>query len=51
MISSYDQQSYLLSYRRDDVEEDRRLNSQHEVIKYAILNNLLIHLFIYTLNL
>ena len=50
MTSSHDQQPYLLSYRRDDVEEDRRLNSQHEVIKHAILNGLLIHPSIHTLN-
>ena len=37
------QQSYVLSHRRDNVEEDRRLNAQHEAIKHAILNGLLIH--------
>jgi len=34
---------YLLSYRRDDVEEDRRLNSQHNNIKNAILEGHLLH--------
>ena len=43
MTSSHDQQPYILSYRRDNAEEDRRLNSQHEVIKHAILDGLLIH--------
>lgn len=34
---------YLLGYRRDNVEEDRRLNSQHHDIKHAILEGHLIH--------
>ena len=35
--------NYLLSYRRDNVEEDRRLNSQHGVIQHAILDGRLLH--------
>jgi SAM-dependent methyltransferase len=35
--------AYLLSYRSQDSEEDRRLNSQHDVIKHAILDGHLIH--------
>jgi hypothetical protein len=34
---------YLLSYRSQDIEEDKRLNSQHDVIKHAILDGHLIH--------
>lgn len=43
MTSTQDQQPYLLSYRRDDVDEGRRLDSQHDVIKHAILGDQLIH--------
>ncbi|KAH7394356.1 hypothetical protein BKA66DRAFT_567306 [Pyrenochaeta sp. MPI-SDFR-AT-0127] len=35
--------AYLLSYRSQDNEEDKRLNSQHDVIKHAILGGHLIH--------
>jgi len=34
---------YLLSYRRDNVEEDRRLDTQHDRITHAILEGHLIH--------
>lgn len=37
------EEPYLLSYRREDVEEDRRLNSQHDVIKHGILDGTVIH--------
>ena len=43
MTSTNDQQPYLLSYRRDDIDEYRRLDSQHDVIKHAILGNQLLH--------
>ena len=43
MDSVSEQKPYLLSYRHDSVEEDYRLNSQHEVIKHAILEGNLIH--------
>ena len=49
MTLGHDQQPYVLSYRRDNVEEDRRLNSQHEVIKHGILDGELIHPSIPTL--
>ncbi|KAF4609847.1 hypothetical protein G7Y89_g15776 [Cudoniella acicularis] len=42
-INQAQEDIYLLSYRRNNVEEDRRLNSQHDAIKYAILNGRLIH--------
>lgn len=35
--------AYLLSYRSQDKEEDRRLDSQHDVIKHAILDGHLVH--------
>jgi SAM-dependent methyltransferase len=35
--------AYLLSYRSQDSKEDERLNSQHTVIKHAILDGHLIH--------
>ena len=43
MSSTQDEQPYLLSYRRDEVDENRRLDSQHDVIKHAILDDQLIH--------
>ncbi|XXG93752.1 hypothetical protein Hte_000001 [Hypoxylon texense] len=44
MASKQDQSDvYLLSYRRDDAQEDHRLNSQHDVIKHAILEGQLVH--------
>ena len=42
MTSSYER-PYVLSYRRDNIEEDRRLDLQHEAIKHAILDGQLIH--------
>ncbi|KAL8793246.1 MAG: hypothetical protein Q9195_004182 [Heterodermia aff. obscurata] len=50
MTSTTGEQPYVLSYRKDDVEEDKRLNSQHEVIKHGILEGRLIHPSIATLN-
>lgn len=38
--------AYLLSYRSQDSEEDKRLNSQHDVIKHAILGGKLVHPYI-----
>ena len=43
------QEPYLLAHRRGDVEEDRRLDFQHEAIKHAILDNQLVHPSISTL--
>ena len=43
MASSKQQDLYLLGYRHDNVEEERRLNHQHEAIKHAILGGALIH--------
>lgn len=43
MTDSQVQEPYVLSYRRDNVEEHRRLDSQHEAIKYAIMDGRLIH--------
>ena len=37
------QEPYVLSHRRDNVEEHRRLDSQHEAIKHAIMDGRLIH--------
>ncbi|KAL8924483.1 MAG: hypothetical protein Q9172_002648 [Xanthocarpia lactea] len=34
---------YVLAHRRDDARECRRLNTQHEVIKHAILGGQLVH--------
>lgn len=42
MASISNQAPYMLSFRRGEVEEHRRLNSQHEVIKYGIANGQLI---------
>ena len=42
MTSSH-QLTYVLSYRQDNVEENERLNSQHEMIKHGILHGQLIH--------
>ena len=41
MSLKHDRKSYRLAYRRDILEEDRRPNSQYEVIKHAILDTLL----------
>lgn len=38
-----DPETYVLAYRRDNAEEYRRLDIQHEVIKHAILDGLLFH--------
>ncbi|KAL8677362.1 MAG: hypothetical protein Q9186_006197 [Xanthomendoza sp. 1 TL-2023] len=38
-----DTQPYVLAHRRDDAEECRRLDTQHEVIKHGILDGQLIH--------
>lgn len=43
MTSRHNENSYVLSYRHDNIEEDRRLNSQHDLIKHAILGGLSIH--------
>ena len=43
MTSSHTQQTYVLSYRQDNVEENKRLNSQHVAIKHGILQGQLIH--------
>ena len=43
MTALQDQGSYMLGYRREDVEEDRRLNLQHVMITQAIMNGRLIH--------
>ena len=40
---SSESSAYLLSYRSKDQEEDKRLDSQHDVIKHAILDGHLIH--------
>ena len=37
MSSELSHDTYLLYHRRDDVNEDRRLDSQYEVVKHAIL--------------
>ena len=50
MTSKPGEEPYVLSYRKDDIEEDKRLNSQHEVIKHGILEGRLIHPSIATLN-
>ena len=50
MTSDPGEQPYVLSYRREDIEEDKRLNSQHEVIKHGILEGRLIHPSIVTLD-
>ncbi|KAI1149833.1 hypothetical protein F4825DRAFT_429006 [Nemania diffusa] len=34
---------YLLGYRRDEAQEDNRLNYQHDAIKHAILEGHLVH--------
>lgn len=47
MTSRTDPEPYVLAYRRDNAEENRRLDTQHEVIKHAILDGLLIHPSIY----
>jgi hypothetical protein len=36
------QEAYVLSYRRDDTEEDERLDWQHELIKHLIWDGQLI---------
>ncbi|KAL8900038.1 MAG: hypothetical protein Q9207_005886 [Kuettlingeria erythrocarpa] len=43
MTSQIDPEPYVLAYRRNNVEEHRRLDTQHHVIKHAILDGLLIH--------
>lgn len=43
MTSNHEQHHYVLSHRRGNIEEDRRLNLQHEAIKHAILDGRLIH--------
>ncbi|KAI4149456.1 MAG: hypothetical protein L6R39_002506 [Caloplaca ligustica] len=43
MSSSQEQQPYVLTYRRNNIEENQRLDSQHQVIKHGILDGLLIH--------
>jgi hypothetical protein len=43
MAANLETSAYLLSYRRKDSDEDKRLNSQHDVIKQAILDGHLIH--------
>ena len=43
MASSNDKEPYILAYRHDKAEEHKRLDTQHQVIKYAILDGQLIH--------
>ncbi|KAF1950533.1 hypothetical protein CC80DRAFT_528898 [Byssothecium circinans] len=43
MVSIAEPSAYLLSYRSQDKEEDKRVDSQHDVIKHAILGGNLIH--------
>ena len=39
MTSTQNQQSYFLLYRRDDVDQERRLDFQQDVIKHAIVDD------------
>ena len=50
MSSDNNDQTYVLWDRRDNVEENLRLNSQHEAITHAILDGQLIHPSINTLS-
>lgn len=43
MASHEDQEAYVLSYRRNNIEEHKRLDWQHEMIKHAIWDDRLIH--------
>lgn len=38
-----DNSTYVLAHRRENTEEKQRLDSQHEVIKHAILDGQLMH--------
>ncbi|KAL9108368.1 MAG: hypothetical protein Q9227_006828 [Pyrenula ochraceoflavens] len=38
-----EQEAYMLSFRRQNAREARRLHSQHEAIKYGIMNGQLLH--------
>lgn len=43
VTNQFQDDRYILSHRRNNAEEDDRLNSQHDAIKHAILDGRLVH--------
>jgi SAM-dependent methyltransferase len=42
-MASQKDDAYMVSHRQGDAEEDRRLDAQHEMLKYAICRGKILH--------